>query len=452
MAVVLEMVGKVDAAWPTPDGAPWQLVDAAALGTLVPGLSFSVALHVGPASARTLEADTVLGGLRLRHTCSWPFVFEALQFNTGLCVLDLHDCSLGAGEAGLLSGALQDNATLRELDLSGNALGDDGAHHVALALDVNRALAVLDLSHTGMDEEGVISIAKALDGNATTALTRLALGLNDGGHNGLMAVAAMLANNSTLEVLDLSDTACGDAAAVAIARALDQNATLRELDLSRNGVCLCGLDALGDVLRSHVAMQSLRLSGNCFGVEDPMLSTSEGPQNVDADADANADEVLRREKKLTRFFKALGHNRSLECLCLSECALGEAAVPALAASLAANTWLRELQLQGNSLGDSGARAIAAALSARSGLTLLDMERNGVSLIAAFSVQEALATNPFLCFSAHPSAYDPDFDIAAFDLKALALPPSLMLLGDCDSDVDADSLDSMHTSVDRPPAV
>ncbi len=84
-------------------------------------------------------------------------------------------------------------------------IGDEGALALGLCLEHNRSLRTLGLAFNRITEQGAASIASSLCGNEDEArggnatLNRLDLDHNMIGAVGIVAIAAFLENNATLE-------------------------------------------------------------------------------------------------------------------------------------------------------------------------------------------------------------------------------------------------------------
>ena len=79
---------------------------------------------------------------------------------------------------------------------------------------------------------------------------------------GAMALVQALHHNSTLEMLELSNSGISDAVAVALAKALHHNSVLTSLDLSNNSISDTGAVALAQALHHNSTLEWLHLDGN----------------------------------------------------------------------------------------------------------------------------------------------------------------------------------------------
>ena len=79
---------------------------------------------------------------------------------------------------------------------------------------------------------------------------------------GAQAIATALHHNSTLEVLDLSNSRISDAGSTALAQALHHNSTLEWLNLCNNSISNAGSMTLAQALHHNSTLEWLDLSGN----------------------------------------------------------------------------------------------------------------------------------------------------------------------------------------------
>jgi Ran GTPase-activating protein (RanGAP) involved in mRNA processing and transport len=78
-------------------------------------------------------------------------------------------------------------------------------------------------------DDGVEAIAKGVGRNNQSALERLYLGWNTIGDEGTIALAAMLEENTSLQVVGLTENEIGNAGARALLSSMDVNVSLREI-------------------------------------------------------------------------------------------------------------------------------------------------------------------------------------------------------------------------------
>lgn len=200
-------------------------------------------------------------------------VTHALRQLPTVCRLTLH--RLPPPATALVIGALQDaGASLTALSLERVALAPAAVFDLARALAVNTALRTLTIRRCALRANGLCELVEMLEENA--ALRELDLSWscnrapgNRGGENAEEAAAwaalGALSRNTTLEVLNLRGCALGDTAVSPLAAAVAQNSTLRVLDVSCNAWSWRSAPALAAMLREskglqHVAVERCRLA------------------------------------------------------------------------------------------------------------------------------------------------------------------------------------------------
>ncbi|GLC35305.1 hypothetical protein PLESTM_000305700 [Pleodorina starrii] len=232
---------------------------------------------------------------------------------------------------------MQVNAGLRMLDLTGNEVTGQGAAALAGVLARPTAgLQALVLRNNPLKDAGVLEIAEMLRNN--TSLTMLDLGDTHCGIQGLIGLATALTDgNSTLKILDLEDPVVQgpqDSTFQHLTRMLAVNSSLTELSLAKHRMTDPQLDMLVTYgfARSKAPWTSLSLRGN-------HLSPFAGP-------------TLER---------LLSFCPRLQRLNLSSNALGNDGAVSLSRCLAYCAELRELDVRSNAIGDVGLMALAGVL-------------------------------------------------------------------------------------------
>ncbi|CAG9463015.1 unnamed protein product [Pedinophyceae sp. YPF-701] len=239
------------------------------------------------------------------------------------------------------------NAHLRELNLSTAFLYDFPLADFMAGLGKNTTLEVLDLSQTELDDEGFEELASALSGQC--AVRELSLrGVGPG-----EAIASALRERSCLTRLDCQDAEVDSDFIRQLAQALESGAlgrTLEVLNLSRTEeVQPEDYAALADALarNGECALRELTLRVCLF-----------------------------QHDMWTALGRVLSNNGALQVLDLSDSTShympdSEDAV-ALAAGLKNNTTLRRLAVARGHIGRRGAKALADALGETSALEELDL--------------------------------------------------------------------------------
>lgn len=283
-----------------------------------------------------------------------PDAFSWLVVQTGVDVLDLHHCDLGAQEMGMLADWARNVPFQIGLDLSGNHIDSDGAALLADALSAN-TITYLDVSNNPLTDKGVQALGMALRGN--TSLQSLLLYHTGLQNPGIEVLASVLDTHPALEVLVLDRNPFDDQGAALLATALGKNKTLSRLTVRFSQLSDIGLTYLADALAINAGLKSLKLSGK-FG-----------------------EEFVHFPRALAG---ALLVNQTLTHLMVSVEAMPEAATRRLADAVAVNTTLRdfELALGGYQLSEANAamasqiseKVQANALIEQAGLTLSELSQ------------------------------------------------------------------------------
>ena len=221
------------------------------------------------------------------------------------------------------------------LTLGGVCIGAPEAAELAEGLKANRTVTDLNLHGGGIVDAGVSAVGVALQcpGHVVAKVT-------------------------------LSSNGIGDAGVSALAKALVVNSTIRHLDLMHNGIGARGAGELAEALSHNTTLTSLALSGNRIGPEGA--------------------------GRLGEYLKS-----TLCAIALLEVAqnsLGAAGAAKLAAAVAANTSVTNLDLYGNSIGPEGASKLAESLKSNSTITQLNLADNLIRAEGAARLFAALQLN------------------------------------------------------------
>ena len=199
-----------------------------------------------------------------------------------LCKLDLSSCMItgvcAIGIAIELATHTSSLPSLKELDLSGiitDVSEDVWVEILTKVLGSNSALESLDLSCNNMSDGAAVALANTLVENKTLRhldlhrCSRITV-------EGWMAFSRALSAlniDSALKKLDLSSNAINDSGITALANALANNETLEELDLSNcSTVTTIGWTAFSVLLRTNSVMKSLRLTHNHVAADHVVIA------------------------------------------------------------------------------------------------------------------------------------------------------------------------------------
>jgi Ran GTPase-activating protein (RanGAP) involved in mRNA processing and transport len=167
-----------------------------------------------------------------------------------LCVL-----SLSAGVTALAD-AISGNGALSHFDISSNSLYAAGAKAIAKGLKDNQVVTELNISGNGMgrrsitgssDMSGVAALADVIPG--MRAMTNLDMSGNDFYDTEAgKALGDMLAVNTVLKQLDLSDCNMQIESTKALAVGIRDNGAMTSLNLASNGLGIEGAKIVAAVL------------------------------------------------------------------------------------------------------------------------------------------------------------------------------------------------------------
>ncbi|KAL1440957.1 hypothetical protein MTO96_009003 [Rhipicephalus appendiculatus] len=149
-----------------------------------------------------------------------PFgpIAKALESNASLEELSLNGCRI---QVGLLFEALQTNATLRLVDLKYCSLNLSEVMHFAAALSLNKGLRTVLLQHGHLAEEGILALANAVARNDT--LEKLDLSVKRWSAQAAMVFCRSLKNNRTPRSVVLGPIISSDQERMELSQELSQH-------------------------------------------------------------------------------------------------------------------------------------------------------------------------------------------------------------------------------------
>ncbi|XP_073729790.1 uncharacterized protein [Misgurnus anguillicaudatus] len=213
-----------------------------------------------------------------------------MDSHSRLVKIRLNHCDLTEKNCSALAAVLSSNTILKEIDLSDSCLPDSGVKQLCEELKMSK-LKILKLNKCGLQEEGCSALATVL-GSDSTSLKKLDLSNNNKlQDSGVKLLSHGLQNNSTLEILRLSNCSITEEGYKSLASALELNPShLTELDLTGNDPGESGVKKLTTVQKkSNYTLKTLKfLSPDAEkGCEYVMNVVQENP-------------LLLREVKLTK--------------------------------------------------------------------------------------------------------------------------------------------------------
>ncbi|KAL3200360.1 hypothetical protein MRX96_013309 [Rhipicephalus microplus] len=262
---------------------------------------------------------------------------RAKPLSVQVCNMLLRRCDVHS-----ISTYVEVTSTLRELALVDTGFKVADTILLFKALEKSKSVEYLRLqvntSKVKLQANGAVAIAAALAENTT--LVSLHIASNSIGPVGARALAETLKTNSSLAVLDLRDNSIGTSGAVAFATALKVNSKLEELhvcrkcDIRGRHRCHCGGSHGQQVAQGAVAVrQHIR----------------RGRKPLDAFAEALAANTAIRQVRLfvwgTHAMKQLSHmlllTQTLQSLCVCTCG---PEIEQLCAALAQNKSIQEVEI------------------------------------------------------------------------------------------------------------
>mmetsp|Transcript_6180 Transcript_6180/g.9002 ORF Transcript_6180/g.9002 Transcript_6180/m.9002 type:complete len:904 (-) Transcript_6180:232-2943(-) len=335
---------------------------------------------------------------------------EAVQNHEALRTLDVGFNQIGDRGCQAIAAALTGpSSCLHTLYLAGNSIGESGA--LALAAMIkggqSRHLKRLHLTANRIGDRGVQAIAEAvifsgqsmegrkecnspsvLSGSAGTltssegkeadndeddcndGMRELFIGGSGMSMEGCQAVSDMIASNSSLRVLSLSDNNIGDAEAAVLSKALSANKdefALEALQLSFNKLTCVGVESLMNSVWGSKTLKEVRLDNNKIG--------DRGAQLVAVVLTSTDLEILDigfnniTSVGMKALMKLIAENKSLKSLSISGNRLDTVGSKAVAFALAYNRSLRSVFIDKCSMGYAAQRQIAAGIVSNSGTCL-----------------------------------------------------------------------------------
>ena len=254
--------------------------------------------------------------------------------------------------------------TLRRLDLRTCECNDEVAAHIATGLSKNHSLKMLNLSsNCNMSSAGAVKIFKSLESNTSLAELNLSgnilrphkASIKSEDESLGYALEKLLTVSKTLTRLDLICCALSDTGAEYIAAGIATNYSLKVLNLSSNYIISAGAVDIFKSLESNTSLEELDLSRN-------MLQTLSTSSNSDDESMGHAVEEM------------LTDNHTLRRLDLGFCYLDDLTAAHIATGLAQNDSLRTLNLSGNNI-TSGGADIFKSLESNASLEELDLSWN-----------------------------------------------------------------------------
>jgi Ran GTPase-activating protein (RanGAP) involved in mRNA processing and transport len=256
-------------------------------------------------------------------------------------------------------------ATGKELYLSipRGAEADDIMFAIADGLAQNKTVEKIEMGLCLVFARGAQALFAALEKNTT--LQELGLHCSD---DGAAALGKALASNTSLRKLSVEGRAVRELGSRSIGLALMTNTTLQRLEMRNNSWGEAGGDALGHALALNTSLKALKLQNCSFGsgvMRDVFWGVKLNSGLSELSISENIGNLFsaRQDDGGMHIGDALASNGTLKNIEFSHPQLGPRGSTAVAKGLGANTSLQVLRILGDhTLGNVGAEALGGALS------------------------------------------------------------------------------------------
>nr|XP_005502552.2 leucine-rich repeat-containing protein 74A isoform X1 [Columba livia] len=212
------------------------------------------------------------------------------------------------------------------------------------------------------------------------------------GPKGVKAIAIALVSNTTTTHLELEDNCILAEGAICLAEMLRENSSLQVLNISNNHLDTAGAEAITSLLLDNVScLHTLQLSGNNFGEEAALYFAEALMSNYQVKKlDLSHNEFHEKGGQLLG--QMLASNTKLEFLDLSWNHLKRKGAVGLSVGLRVNDALKILNLSWNGIGNEGALALGEALKLNNVLVHLDISNNKINNEGAKRLCRGLEVN------------------------------------------------------------
>ena len=300
-------------------------------------------------------------------TSSSKFITD-ITLNKNITVLYLQGNHLQDGDYLQI---LAQSGTLKVLDISENEIQTEGAVRIFKALKLKcSCLKKLILTNNGITKEAADEIGLALTTNST--LEVLGLSRNKLQSTGIVGIMYSLNNdNKTLKVLDVESNDITDSASGNIAATLANNTSLEDLNLSGNSLKTKGAIKILSALETNSTLKTLSM-------RDCDITYTEQAGHYIANAlagNSGLEKLLLCKNKLQtsgaiKIMQSLQKNSTLKVINLWNNNITDQVANEVAITLANNTCLEELVLQKNEISSEGVKVILSGLKCNRSLKLL----------------------------------------------------------------------------------
>lgn len=240
-------------------------------------------------------------------------------------------------------------------------IGDVGFSQLVqgIASNPSSTLKVLYTDHNNVGAIGGKALGEVL---SEMKIATLYIDSNNFGDDGIVAIAAGLAGNEVLEIIDLDSTGFGEAGATALAAAISTNDQLTWLDINENKLGTCSFVVIA-CLECHLyiyrdALAVLLLFSTLSASQHVLIDIRNLCMYCDATYNTNP---LLGPEAVEPLLKVLASNTVMTSLGIGGNKLGEEGAEAVAEMIGRNTALKSMSIGNNNIGDAGVEALEDAL-------------------------------------------------------------------------------------------
>lgn len=288
-------------------------------------------------------------------------------------------------QAESIADALAKNTSVKNLTPGHKiSCGAAAAKLIGDAIGTNRTINAISLRMS----DGDVTVKGMADGlGKSQSLAKLKIRGATAGGGGAEAIGRIVAQSSTLMVLDISSNPIGNIGAFALAAGLARNISLKKLNARCCWVGVEGSKAIGMALASNNTLEELLWGTPAYEETEGGMQTFEPkhPQSLNRLHNAGAK----------GFAEGLARNKALKLLDLSWTDIRSKGAQAVGESLAVNSNLSELNLDQNSIKDNGMATIAMNLRKNTALQVLHLSMTEIKANGGRWLGEALEKNGVL---------------------------------------------------------
>ena len=349
------------------------------------------------------------------------YVAQAIRSNKDMEFLNVSECCLSEHGLFTIFNALSDLSNLLHLDISLNRMFSTAAKKIINVLLLNRKLAHLHLHQCNLSSNDFIQIMSSVGENKF--ITHLDISHNHINQHTALIITTTILNNPVFKYLDISFCKLTDdvikifancfqkvlnlqhlnishnnmshSSAVSMALAIANNESLEYLDLSE-----CDLVDLRVVLLSLQQFSKVKCliikSSNFF--EGEMFLQASDPPEVASNSCMEYLDLTHCElsgSQMTTIARQLLQVSAMKYINISYNTLSDCAVIDIASVISKNLFFENINLSGCELSESQMISIVKALNSLSRLKHLDISQNKVTNEAANKLASVLANNPSL---------------------------------------------------------